>query len=363
MRINLQDINQEDFRIITSEIAGDRVYLVNPLRVGVTWTKENLILRSSMWNDAGEPVSLGFPKFFNWEEHPHLGPAPGNLKDCNIVEKIDGSCLIVSFYKKQCIIRTRGTFNLDGFPTQSEITELKNRYPVVFDATKWTDSWSYIYEWCSPANQIIIKHEQPELYLIGMIFHKDYRLEPQVFLDAFAKVHHIPRPRRFSFTSIEDMIQGVEALDGQEGICVYYNFDQQIRKVKSPWYLALHRLKSELGSIERVIDLYFTYNKPTFQEFMDRIISQFDYETLTFARGHISNICDGMKQVNEIVEGMKRFVGKIKGFHATRKEQAEVILNSYGKTNRASFVFMLLDGKELDNNAIKKLLYQVLKKQ
>ena len=43
------------------------------------------------------------------------------------------------------------------------------------------------------------------------------------------------------------------------------------------------------------------------------------------------------------------------------KEQAEQVLSSYSVTNRAAFVFKLLDGKSLGKEEYKKLLFQVLK--
>ena len=40
---------------------------------------------------------------------------------------------------------------------------------------------------------------------------------------------------------------------------------------------------------------------------------------------------------------------------------AAKVFGAYGNTNRATFLFKLLDGKQLDDDAIKKLIYQVLK--
>ena len=45
----------------------------------------------------------------------------------------------------------------------------------------------------------------------------------------------------------------------------------------------------------------------------------------------------------------------------SRKEKAATIISSYGKTNRASFVFNILDGKTISDEQIKKLMFQVIK--
>ncbi|HOS17133.1 MAG TPA: hypothetical protein PKX15_09010, partial [Bacteroidales bacterium] len=91
------------------------------------------------------------------------------------------------------------------------------------------------------------------------------------------------------------------------------------------------------------------------------IVSQFDWELWQQIRGDASKICDASKGVDQIVAGMQRFVDEKLKVLPTRKEQAQLIISSYGQTNRASFVFKLLDGKELTPTDRKKLLYQVLK--
>jgi len=79
------------------------------------------------------------------------------------------------------------------------------------------------------------------------------------------------------------------------------------------------------------------------------------------AKSFISQVCDAKKQVDSILGGMDRFVNGIKGL-PTRKDQALKITSAYSTTNRAGFVFQLLDGRTLDKDAIKKLYWQCLKK-
>jgi hypothetical protein len=58
---------------------------------------------------------------------------------------------------------------------------------------------------------------------------------------------------------------------------------------------------------------------------------------------------------------MKEFVRTIQKY-PTRKDQAQQITSSYGsgQNNKASFVFTLLDGKELSNDQLIKLMHQFL---
>ena len=364
MKIDLLAIDQENFMIHPHEIAGETCYLVQPIHIGAKWNRQNLHFRSSVWNSAGELVSASFKKFFNWGEQPDLAYTPFSLTangGCELIEKIDGSTLIVSRYKGQTIIRTRGTVDASKLDNGHEIEWLKDKYPKVFDF-KGTDTYDYsmIYEWVSPENKIVLNYgEEPDLYLTAIIAHEDYRMFSQNHLDMSAIDLGVKRPARYNYASVKEMLDAVENLKGKEGLCVYCNKGQDIRKVKSAWYLALHRMKSELGSYERVVDFYFTLNRPSYQEYYDFIVKNYDFELAEQCRSGISRVCEGMKEVDIIIEKMREKALSLK--HLQRKEAAAIILQAYGQTNRSGMVFKLLDGKTLDNDDVKKLLYQVTK--
>ena len=98
---------------------------------------------------------------------------------------------------------------------------------------------------------------------------------------------------------------------------------------------------------------------PTYDSFCTLVLNQYDYEGLLQARSLISQICDARKEVDEIIAGMVHFL-KTNAVLKTRKEKAEKIIGSYGKTNRADMVFSLLDNKPLSTAQWKKLLFQTL---
>ena len=49
-------------------------------------------------------------------------------------------------------------------------------------------------------------------------------------------------------------------------------------------------------------------------------------------------------------------------FNQIRGQMAGKVIGAYGNTNRAKFIFGLLDGRPLSQDDYKKLLYQCLKK-
>jgi hypothetical protein len=371
MKIDLSQIDTESFYVNSHVVAGETLYLVHPKNMGVKWTKDNLIFRSSVWNEQGELVSAGFKKFVNWGEKPDLFPPPTHLGGCELIEKVDGSTLIVSKYKGELIIRTRGCMTPHEMEKSGyEIEMLKFKYPHVFIEDTdiiailgQIETWpfSYIYEWTSPANKIVINYgDEPELHLIGIVDHENYSYFSQSVLDQTAEAFQVKRPRSFNFDSVGQMLKAIEELKGQEGLCVYFNKGQDILKVKSAWYLTLHKLKSELSSIEKVIDLWLILERPTFNVFYNYICEHFDFELAETSKGLISKVCDGYKEVKKIVEHMIIFTDGVRTL-PTRKEQALKITQAYSTTNRAGMCFRLLDNHKLTDDDYKKLIFQVIK--
>ncbi len=368
MKIDLTQIDTEQFIVRTIPYFGENLTLVFPPHIGTKWNKRNLIFRSSVWNEDGELVSASFKKFFNWGEQPELAYTPFSTTangGVDVIEKVDGSTLIVSKYKGNLIHRTRGTVDATMLDNGLEILELIEKYPDAFNLTtdaNGTANYSLLFEWVSPNNKIVLNHSEVDMILIGKIRHDDYSMASQKELDTLAESIGVKRPKTYKYSSIKEILTSVPEWKGLEGVCVYCNKGQDIRKLKSEWYLSLHRMKSELSSMDRVIDVFFNVGKPSYVEFHSQLSELYDYELVESSKGFMSIVCDAWKEVDKITQGMESFLTKLKANTKVRREQAEHILSSYGKTNRANFLFCLLDGKDLTDDQLKKLLYQVIGK-
>ena len=363
MVINLSSIDTTQFNVVPHLLCGETVYLVTPQRMGVNWTKENSIFRSSVWNSNGELISGGYKKFVNWGEKPEVFPLPYSLHGCTIVEKLDGSLFIVSKYKGQFIIRTRGTVDASKLDNGHEVELFKQKHALVLNHDM-ADTWdhSVLFEWLSPINKIVLSYgDEPMWKLVGFVDHSDYSLATQDMLDLMAKKYDLLRPEVYTFTDVNDLLQNVDQWKGKEGVCVYSKNDQTIHKVKGAWYLALHHMKSELSNIEKVLDVWLEQGMPDYNTFYNYIFTTFDYELAEQVKSMISRIADGKKEVNKIVDGMNDFVNNRLLSLSTRKEQAQLVISSYGETGRSSMIFKMLDGKSLDKNDYKKLIFQILK--
>ena len=361
MKIDLKTIDRDQFIVQSHILNGESIFLVNPKHIGAKWHKDNLHFRSSVWNYNGELISASFPKFFNWSEQPDLSPVPASLKHCTVVEKLDGSTLIVSKYKGQYILRTRGTVDASTMANGFELELFKST--ILSKLQDNNDTWGYsiIWEWLSPINKIVLSYgDEPMWKLIGFINHINYSLAQQDMLDAMAKKYDLLRPATYTFTDVNDLLQNVDKWQDKEGVCLYSKNDQTIHKIKAANYLIKHRFKSE-ATLENTLDLYFSYGKPSYQEFESKLTETFDYECFEMVRGYASQICDASKEVNKIVDGFKSFIDNQLKVLSTRKEQAQKVISSYSESNRSSMIFSLLDGKTLTSDQHKKLFWQVLK--
>lgn len=361
MNYDLDSVDRTQFNVVPHIIAGDNCFLVTPMRMGVDWTQQNKVLRSSVWNSDGELVSAGFAKFVNWGEKPDVFPVPTSLKNAVVVDKLDGSLLIVSKYKGQFILRTRGTVDASKLDNGCEVEVFKEKHSLVL-RHDYSDTWdhSMLFEWCTPSNKIILDYgPTPTWKLVGLVHHDDYSLAGQDTLDFIANQLDLQRPETFTFSTVKELIASVEQWKGKEGVCIYSKDGQEIHKCKAADYLLKHRFK-ENATLENTLDLFVAYGYPQYQEFEAKLAEQFDHECFVMVRGFASTIVDAFKQVKDIEDGMYRFALPL--MKIPRKDAAAKVLQSYGVTNRSNFVFTLLDGKPFGDKEYTKLMRQVLKK-
>jgi hypothetical protein len=363
MKIDFKNYDLEQFDIKQDMFCGNYATLIIPKMMGCNWTKKNRIFRSSIWDFEGNLISASFPKFVNFGENPEHFPTPNTLNECRIIDKIDGSLCIIDYCNNQLSMRTRGTLSVNKAENVSDFYECIEKYPLLKEWLISHNNYSLLCEITTQNQKIVLDYGNiPDFWLIGAVDKNDYSLMTQENLDSLSKLIGVKRPEYYKFTSINDLLESVKKLIGKEGCCLYSKKDQEIHKIKSERYLVLHHLKSELSNIEKILDVWLNQGMPDYSTFYEFISTTFDFELAESCRGHISNICDAAKEITLIVDSMKEFLKTRVMPLSTRRDQAKVIIDSYGPTSRASFMFAMLDGKELDKEQYKKLAFQCLKK-
>lgn len=108
------------------------------------------------------------------------------------------------------------------------------------------DDCTYVWEYCSPYNQIVTAYEEPHLVLLSMIAHDDgTEFLPFSNKSIYAfPLWNVRAPTIFKFNTVEEIVSSLNSLPELDEGYVVYDLDTGDRvKIKSPRYIALHRLR------------------------------------------------------------------------------------------------------------------------
>lgn len=337
------------FYVKDVEVAGEECTLVYAAPNAV-WTEENKFFRSSIWTKKEKRlISAGWRKFTNLGEQPAFEPIR-DRQGAEFVQKLDGTLLIVSMYRGELICRTRGSADVRELKNGEELAVLMAKYRPVFDNELLREEGcSILCEWTTPSNIIVLKETtEPTLWLLGVVSHEDYSYFTQPDVDVLAARWGVPRPKRYGFRSIEEMSEAVKEFKGCEGVVMYSDNWQNLKKVKSIEYLNLHKLRSALGSKKAVFDMIVKrmeeggFGEKEFGEF---VAGTFDWEIYDQIRGDVQGIFRGIEVGDRLIREWKEAVEGMKRRGLSRKEQALEIQASYPAYK--SFLFSMLTNGEL----------------
>ena len=357
--------NPEDFNFKDCVIAGDECWLITPKEIGVKWNDENARFRSCIVRKSNNlVVSQGMKKFVNFGEQPAFEP----WKDCWKFEarhKLDGSLLIVSRYKGQWIIRTRGTVDARQLPNGHEIDLLIEKYKNFFEDSDAIDSisaleQSWLFEWTTPSNIIVLKEsDEYELTLIGIISNEDAVYYSQAYVDICAIQYDFKRPEMHHYNSVSECIADVTAWKGKEGVVIYSPNGQTLKKIKATEYCELHKIATGIKNVKNVLDVFMESPKFTnFNDFYKHIETLLDFEIAEKCKPFIQKITDAYSKFVEGVEQINESLQSIRNY-ATRKEQAAAIQQEFPNW-KMPIAFLLLDNREIDDKIVRKTLEKIL---
>jgi hypothetical protein len=245
----------------------------------ITHESRGVILEYDMcWKYIGRP----FTKFFNL----HEGYCPiFNEKDyqevynnLTIVEKVDGTCILLYNYKDSWRVSTLGsipTGNVGDFPfTFGEL--FFKTLNVNIDELNLDKGKTYIFELACVENRIVTRYSENIVVLLGIRdnlygVYDDVHIQEEVVLRIMEKGGNCRMPYRLNlytldvrtFEGLKKYVEG-ESLnidkygDNSEGFVIYDGF-KPIAKVKNMRYLTLHNISGgDIGhSLNNCIDLFF----------------------------------------------------------------------------------------------------------
>jgi T4 RnlA family RNA ligase len=348
--------SEEFFSFKEGIIGMDQCILITPNNIKCKWSEETLQFRSMIVRKYDHKIiSRGFDKFFNHGEQPDLDKFPDGPFD--VIEKKDGSLIIWGIHNGEIIHRTRGTFDATNMANGHEIQYLKEKYPQLLVAIYNNPDYSILTEWQTKTNVIVISEvTEPTLTLVGVIHNETGKLVIQTELDKISETWGLNRPKRYHYDSILECITDVELWQGKEGVVLYSEDGQKLRKCKSEWYKALHTLATGIKNINQVLDLFMTTDRFTkYEDFYKYIEMTIDYEVAERLKGDLLKIVTAYNKVLEKMKKVDHVIDGIRGDSFTRKDQA-VCITQHWSDWRKSYGFVTLDNKEVEDKLIKSAI-------
>lgn len=207
-------------------------------------------LRGLIFNRSGDVLSRRFHKFFNMNEKEET---QSNNIDWNkphvVLEKLDGSMITPLVINGE--VRWATKMGITEVAIQcEEFLKGKDNYHQ-FALNTHTQKVTPIFEFIAPDNRIVISYEEPKLILLALrnnLTGKYYNLD---MMKLISEQYNIPMVKTYSgdISNIRDQV-------GIEGVVVRFD-DGHMVKVKTDWYVAIHKAKDQILFEKNVIKLIF----------------------------------------------------------------------------------------------------------
>lgn len=366
----MSKIDTELFRVVEK----DDLRLITPLadmsNDSIRWTPENVWHRSRMETLGGKTVSQGYAKFWNLE----CGPDFAKITTKDVLDairngskivatlKVDGSLLIRSVYRNKLILRTRGAMGYEHHEaTAAEMETFKQRYPRLFDTSLYDERIHLLFEWVTPNNQIVVRYEQPELFLLGAIKENHGGVKRYLTIEELQPIAldlGIRLVEHFEISSIKDWYHFYQAaIDHREieGYVLRMEGEQKLVKVKAKLYLAKHALKSEL-SFKKMIAMWIEMGcNKSHEAILAQLQKMYDEETVMWALPYVDALYKAVDAWRADLVAVQCYVGPRKEW--TRKDFAIDAQRKYADDRIFFGIAMTLYGDgEINRSTVKKYM-------
>lgn len=206
--------------------------------------------RSLVVNQEGgsySVVSRSFDRFFNQGENGD----EFDLSKVELFEKVDGS-LVSVFYVESYgwLYRTKSmimpSLSVQGWDrTWEDLIETCLDWVNISGLDK---SFTYIFEVVGRENRVVVNYKEDKSYLLAVRNNKTGAYSEDV-------TGQFNTPRKYTFNSTKECLESLKELPNLEEGYVGYIDNVPVVKIKSPQYLAAHRLRGEGLTPRRIMEM------------------------------------------------------------------------------------------------------------
>lgn len=185
-------------------------------------------------------------KFFNLYENPFTEELLDNEIQY-VFAKEDGSLISTFLDKGELFVKTKASlFSQQALDAQKWLYDPKRK--PLFNAIKEYTELGYTVnmEWVSPDNRIVLSYEEPRLIVLNIRNNitGEYIPREELLKDGQISQYLVDA---YAIGNLQNILDEVKDMKNEEGFVIWKN-DKPYCKIKCPWYIHLHSVKSSIAS-------------------------------------------------------------------------------------------------------------------
>lgn len=271
--------------------------------------------RGLIFDNNGNLIRRAFHKFFNLNEREETLIENVDFNEPHVIlEKLDGSMITPLFLPDSSTgkphLRLATKAGITDVAMEAEVFIATKPHYKQFMEHAYNEGYTPIFEYISPDTQIVIRHKEPNLILTAIRNNLTGEYLEPAALRVNALRNNIPLVNTIGTFCDEQFIDDLERKSDTEGIVIRF-YNGHMIKVKTFWYLAIHRAKDNLLYEKRVIELIL-------EEKVDDVLPFLSIEDKTYLEEYRDKFVSGLNETITLLS--KHYYPRAK--RGTRKEFA-----------------------------------------
>lgn len=211
-------------------------------------------------DDVVELVSWPFDKFFNYRENPFTMDLDFT-KTIQILDKMDGSLISSMLIDGRLWLKSKGSLFSDQAIAANRFIKLDESIDLLeFVENMAKENCTVCMEYTAPDNRIVIGYPEAALTVLCVrdnetgryfpldMFEDDYEDASVFFVD-----DAIESVKQLTDNNVEAFVDKIPEMEDIEGYVLLLSDGTRV-KIKTEWYLVLHRIKDSINSQRRLFE-------------------------------------------------------------------------------------------------------------
>lgn len=216
--------------------------------------------RGLIFDEDGHLAARRFHKFFNVGEAYVPIESVDLSKPHRVLEKLDGSMISPVIIGGHVRWTTR--MGITHVAMEAEAWVQQHDAYREFAEDCLNEGLTPIFEWCSRRNKIVLDYPEDRLVLLGVRdiesgIYAAWEITADV-AEAYG-IEIVGSIDTSNVTDVTDLIAQLSEVEDQEGVVIRFD-DGHMIKIKTPWYVALHKSKDALRFERNLVELIL-YNQ------------------------------------------------------------------------------------------------------